>query len=472
MPKVPYSPLSPIGDAFNNLGNSLIEAQAARGNTERNMALSQSRQQLTDAQRRKVMFELGDLQQERKGRSDIAGLFGAETFDPRAATVAAAGSGFDPKDLANLNLFYQSMTGADNPTLHRAFTGAGKGLGLNQALTQERQSELIDTNAQNDLNKALAVQGASDAGAMARYTTPKPGDDPTALFDQYFSLATNKGGMTPEQATPWALSQAAKRGAGMSLQVDPEGGVSFSQGGMGGGFDKPMTRDLQQRSMAMVDFNDTMNQLEAVANDPTNFGLAGQGKRLGQMAGQQVDQLSALFGEDLNTEFQQAEQALLPFGIEFDPNISALDRLATIAAYKGAAAVADQSGRELSDKDFRAFRNIIGDPNTFFSSQRDFQEGMRTLRQQVNIRAGRLQDAQRGGPAAVDEALTGVREGATPAPAGGQSEVPPAQPGAAVPGNLDFSGMSFDDLMALDRSKMTPEQLRAAAERFKTIGGM
>ena len=54
--------------------------------------------------------------------------------------------------------------------------------------------------------------------------------------------------------------------------------------------------------------------------------------------------------------------------------------MATLAAYQAAAALARQEGKGLSDKDFKLFRGIVGDPKAWLSTQEAFLAGTRRLR--------------------------------------------------------------------------------------------
>jgi hypothetical protein len=105
--------------------------------------------------------------------------------------------------------------------------------------------------------------------------------------------------------------------------------------------------------------------------------------------------------------------------------------------------------------------------------------GNLSIAQDPDILAENLEDFR----GELDRIVNGPQGGGAPqqsppaasgAPGGsvnlGTGKFTPPPPQAPV--GSDFSNMSLEQLNALDRSRMTDDQLRAAAERYKSLGGM
>jgi hypothetical protein len=65
-----------------------------------------------------------------------------------------------------------------------------------------------------------------------------------------------------------------------------------------------------------------------------------------------------------------------------------VEKMATLAAYAAASALANQEGRGLSDKDFENFRRVLGNPTEWTSTQDKFLAGLDMLQRQVDYRIG------------------------------------------------------------------------------------
>ena len=159
---------------------------------------------------------------------------------------------------------------------------------------------------------------------------------------------------------------------------------------------------VQQQGIALNEFSDMLGELREVAgSDPTVFGVAGNVRRGAQALGQQAQNLGLLLGRDFDQELGEAAAA---FGgtvdpNAFDPNLTDIQKLATLTAYKAAAALAAQSGRGLSDKDFQNFRQVIGDPTSWTASQPAFMAGLNRVERMVAQNLTRNQALQSGQPA-------------------------------------------------------------------------
>ena len=197
------------------------------------------------------------------------------------------------------------------------------------------------------------------------------------------------------------------------------------------GLAKPVVADLQRGQVDVARFSATLDQLEQVAKtDPSLFGAVGEARRLGQNIAGQASALGQFFGAE---RFNQVAADLQQRGVApefFDPNLSDIEKLATLAAYQAAAALGEQSGRGLSDKDFVQFRRIIGDPTAWLSTQESFLAGLSRVRALVNSQFEVSRNA-----------LGGAVPGTQPAQAGGVASVFSGQPAPAAPAAADPLGI-------------------------------
>ena len=170
---------------------------------------------------------------------------------------------------------------------------------------------------------------------------------------------------------------------------------------------------LEKAIISMGNYNIVMDTIEdAAKNDPSIFGLVGNVKRLIQNVTGQANALVAAFGGD---SFDQISSELATAGVApefFDADLADIPKLATLAAYQAAAALAAQEGRALSDKDFNFFRQIIGDPTAWLSTQPAFLSGMKRLRHVANrMLQNRITVLQRGITSlSTDTDLSGVSD--------------------------------------------------------------
>jgi hypothetical protein len=103
----------------------------------------------------------------------------------------------------------------------------------------------------------------------------------------------------------------------------------------------------------------------------------------------------------------------------FDPNASNIVKMNSLLLYKAAAALAGQSGREVSDKDIVHLKNIVGDPASWLEGSQQYLNGIQFVR---DIAAQGMQSAEQSLSAGD------VRAGGATAPA---PAVPAATPQAA-----------------------------------------
>lgn len=148
---------------------------------------------------------------------------------------------------------------------------------------------------------------------------------------------------------------------------------------------------LEGTVQALDDFtalaDDAVNLAET---NPDAFGVTGRVNRFLQDARAQGQVFQEAFGTDITSAFDEATAELSAAGVDpkfYRPGLTQVDQVATILAYSAAAAVADQTGRGLSDRDFLTFREIVGNPSDFFASPQKFTARVSQLQNIVERRA-------------------------------------------------------------------------------------
>jgi len=466
--------LSPIGAALSNFGTALINRPTAQQ--------LQQKQTVADVNTQK----LADLQSAAKGREGLAAAFEQPGFDASnvgALSGNAIRGGVD--NLADMILAFQANAGGTDDQVARALVGTGNPLGLEDAVSLQHQGALrADTNNQErlitnldneadfsqeqlkqqgltsrnnaDLSAEAARQLVSEQGLMDRQNA-KPlthsqqkgqllGENFENLAEldpaqqQSIGAQPTSGGFTPQNYS----SPDGSSGTTLDGVTDAATGQPLAQGtqvapGAPVDLTKSVQTDVQSGLIETQDFANSMNQLRGVAEkDPTLFGIVGNVRRFGQDASGQVDAIDSAFGTDFGSTFGTAARDLQSAGTDssfFDPNLSDVDKLATVTAYKAAAAVAGQSGRGLSDKDFQQFRQVIGDPTAWRSTQASFLAGLDQVEALV---AEKVQDLSRisnggaltrgdgaiGSNTATSPDASGVSNGDQNAAAGSGSPLP------------------------------------------------
>lgn len=466
---------SPIGKALANLGQS-IASRPTKAQIQQQDLRTDLAQQTYD-----------NNAAESTARGNLAAAFenpqfGADQF--RGAAANAVRSGYKPSDLAELFQALMANTGAPDDVVARARVGAGKTIGVNDAVSLDHQAQIADRNASNKMNEAMGVQGLRNEGALA-VQNARPlteGQVKGGLLAQSFDKLgeldphqrqvlganTTSGGFTPQNyQTP-----DGQTGTTLDGRTDAATGEPLPQGSMvAPGEAMELTNSnktaVQSGLMEMQDFEDTIGVLREVASsDSPMFGLVGNVARGAQGLGMQLNQLDQLLGSNLGEQFGSASAELAGAGVTpdfYDPNLSDIEKLATLTAYKAAAAVAAQSGRSLSDKDFQNFRQIIGDPTAWSMNQQSFLSGLDRIEQLASQRARRLQTVAAGGPLYQEQGAAGGEKGINASgDQVGETGVSPAT--AALPPEQSNTGL--EALTSEQLSAMSLEELRALRQQL------
>jgi len=263
---------------------------------------------------------------------------------------------------------------------------------------------------------------------------PAASDNPQQTFQQYYELAIQQG-YPPERARNWAMSQAAKRGEGMSVTT-PDG-TTIQIGGSAP--TNSVLSDEQGKELAFGDWKATRDQALAISRDPTAFGFTGDVRYIGQQAMSIAKNIGLLTGNDtlesavarMYDEVQSPEaRALLDRELNTgDPNLRALRSLRVMLAYQAAKANGS-TGRDLSNQELQANMDMVGDPTSWLSSQAGFLTSLGSV--DYNIRQRRNQRRSVMG-LPVDDSLPSfdqfIRQFVAQA-SGGQAPAQPASQGA------------------------------------------
>jgi hypothetical protein len=353
--------------------------------------------------------------------------------------LAAQGAAFvdSPKSLGDLFLFSAANDPnyTDNDVI-RAQAGQGGTIGVNDAVSLAGQDRVRAANQANDMAMQDAKPITETQARGAAFGLLPPDAQATAVGP---TLTEVQGGFAnqnvnrlddlsgpqqsfisaqPSQQTPRNyVSPAGASGITMDGLTDAQSGEPIPQGssvftgqvqtGDAAGLTTGSRTAAQARGQSLRDYQSLSSEVRSIgAQDPTLFGITGNVRRLGQNIVQQLENAQLLgAGAGVSDALAQAEADIAAatngqYDLKnFDPNLSDIEKLSTLLAYNGAAALADQSGRGLSDKDFNMFRKIIGDPTSFFSSQAAFLAGLDRLDKQVEIRLKNTPGAS-GAPAA------------------------------------------------------------------------
>jgi hypothetical protein len=246
--------------------------------------------------------------------------------------------------------------------------------------------------------------------------------DMDPLQQSYFGLEedrTPRNYSAPDGAVGVTLDGTTDSATGAPIPAGSQVSTSQLQTDNPNNLRPNVVGNLQESQIALADFQTTMKHLRDIAQDPSLFGMTGNVRRLGQGLIQQGSAGAALLGAD---RFGEVATDLQRAGVApefFDPNLNDIDKVATLAAYQAAAALAQQTGRGLSDNDFRKFRTILGDPTAWLSDQQSFLAGLdRVEALAMDMAGNRAAALGQGGPAAAQED-PGVADAMTPPAAGG-----------------------------------------------------
>ena len=247
-------------------------------------------------------------------------------------------------------------------------------LGAQPSLTQS-QGQFAQDNIGGISDLSPAEQAFISAQPSTSSATPR----------NWINQATGASGITLDGVTDSATG----------LPIPPESMVYTGE--LSGtaddlGITNKTKASLEGDVLAAADYDATTEVVKSAAQDPTVFGIVGNVRRsvqnvVGQLraVGQwtdsvNIDNVTSEMAETARAEGRDVDAAALTLMQSlYDPNLDEITKLSTLLAYKAASALAGQTGRGLSDKDFLVFKDMIGDPTGWFTTQESFLTGIEKL---------------------------------------------------------------------------------------------
>lgn len=427
----PFVSSSPLGDALKNIGRVIMSGP-------------------TDAQ--KIIFaeEALKRQRARTGADSISGMFrqfGQPGFDRNAVMADAVTSGYDPKNLAELERYGSANTfGYQDPRTTNAYVGAGgpfagtpAGFAISQNNEMEKArmkpqavggpngAEYVRTD-QSYGRPAVENLGQVQAGEARRALAQPGGIEAAPAATQRFIGAETKANPKPLNY----LSPTGTRHVTYDGKTDAQNGQPLPPGGSiaevtgtpeQAGLRPTVQGDLQKQDIAQQRFRALLGHTRSLAQaDPKNFGVSGTIKGWSQDAAQLAANVSQGLGYGQVAEaIKDVQQRAIRSGVNptlisgiFDRNLPALHTASDLLVYSAAEALANQSGRSVSDKDVKMFREIAGDPREWLGSQEKYLSKLDTMEQILSINQDVTNQNLRRQPTPAAPAAPGA--GTTPPP--------------------------------------------------------
>lgn len=414
MPKIinPFRGTDPIAQTLSQLGQTMFGDQTGAAKRKEDLYAAQR----TNAETDNLVGLIGQKGSFGSFKSPIgqamafaAGMKGGDMGD---YALADAGLNFGAADQRTQNAQVASGQSYDNTAdafgaklaevaRNNDMQSGDRRYGVDQSVGQQRYE--FDNKPLPALDAtgapAFTTQGAFDGfspilsnaetqGTLARQNFGSMGDLPPA--EQNYLGANGAGG---EGSIFNYITQDGKTYLTRDGVTDAQTGQALPPGGYKGtvqgtaadvGLTNSVTSGVQGNIISADKFLSTADAMIGLTQNPSNFGPVGLAKSLGQEAGQSASALVQLFGGNdvVNKEVDQARQELMSSGLGqlipelYDPALPAIDILGGLMVYQGAAALAGQEGRGVSDKDVQFWRQMLGDPKGLFESAQSIKTKM------------------------------------------------------------------------------------------------
>jgi hypothetical protein len=447
----PYNFQSPIGAALKNFSSTLARMP------------SEAQQILIAEHALKAKRENENV----VGVGDVFNKYGTPAFDRNMAMNLAIRAGLDPARLAGYERYATANRyGVDDPRTTNAYVGAGGAYSgtkpafdvtlaehkrASQATLAENQRQFDEkpytvggpmgpvVSTQRDAVGQPAVEDIGKVkGDFARRAVNNPrgiaGLNPT---EQHFIGAQPTQPSTPRNyLDPQGKKYVTYDGRtdAQTGQPLPPGGSMFSVQGTPNesGLRPNVQGRLQETGIELQKFNGLLDHtLKLAQQSPSNFGVAGMIKGAAQDAGVIAQNLAEGLGyKGLQDAVEGAKQKAIASGVSpeslpglftFDPTLPSLHTAADLLTYQAASALAGQSGRSVSDRDIKIFRDIVGDPRDWSGNQQKFLAKLGQIKQILDINQNVVDQNLRGG---------GAPSAAAPPAAPGATPPVPQAPGA------------------------------------------
>jgi len=454
----PYGSDSPLGAALKNLSGVLTKKSS----------------EASDIAHLETALALKQKRENTAALGDVLRNLGTASFDRRAAIDNAVRAGVSPEAVGGFERYNSAnQYGAADPRTTNAFVGAGGSYSGTAAGEREqiaagdrrnaaqiaeqryqfdnkpttygtdtgpvigRQSEVYGKPAVEDLGKVK--------GDAARRALNAPGGlaaaDPTT---RQFVGAESKGQPTPHNYVAGGKNLITYDGvtdASTGQPLPPGGYLANAQGpAKDVGLTTSVQGDLQKQDIANQQFKSLLGYTRNLAKaDPNNFGVSGYVKGAVQDVNAVAGNVAQGLGyRGLQDAAAAARQKALESGVDpgllsgvFDPKLPALHSAADLMVFSAAQALAGQSGRSVTDRDVKVFKNIVGDPQEWSGNQQKFLSKLDTIEQILELNQNVVDQRLRSGSPAAAPAAPGAAP-QTPTAPGAQPAPAPVQPAAPV----------------------------------------
>lgn len=438
----PYNYTSPIGAALADLTRTIISGPS------RAEKIKAAEEMLKVKRANESMLAL---------QEGIRG-FGGPTFNLPDVAASAIGAGMSGADLGDYNLVLSADGKSwDDPSVDAAFRGAGGAASgtagafkLGESNENMRAANALAETQRNNI-ATLSSQDQRAANALAEQKRQFDMDPLAAVVNGQPVYVPQSGafgaGVAPvlsetenkalaAQTLFPELSAAEQRryiGVDPSMSdfanlVSPTGTVVadpammqsvvgqpgysvVGKEGAAGGRDITTSTQtsLEGANIGIDRATRMLDYVEGLAlKDPTNFGLVGEVKGLGQDVGQMAESIATGLGytgmQDAINEIQRdaMQSGVAPTTLQriftFDPTLGELQGAYGMLVYALAEGVAGQAGRELSDGDVARAQAAFGDPRALFSSQATILSKIKAARTMLGINRDVVDSALGNGP--------------------------------------------------------------------------
>lgn len=422
----PYQYKSPIGDALKQFGDALMS-----GPTEA-QRIAQAEQALKLKNTRESTASLGELMRQ----------MGQPGFDRGAVMQNAVVAGYDPQRVAEFERWNAANAfGVDDPRVSNAFVGAGgaygstpRGYREGQA-TEMSKARMVDDRARYEFankpyvigsetgpvvvpqSQAYGQPAVEDIGKVKGDILRRGYNAPGGLAEQPIEVQRLVGAESKAQGTPRNYVFQGKPYITNDGITDARTGQPLPEGGylanpQGAATDvglRPTVQGkLQEADIAGQRLKALVNYTRNLAQDPTNFGVTGMAKGLFQDATQLAGNIATGLGYNgVQDAVVSVQRKAVANGINpgilsgvFDRNLPALHTAADLLVFSAAEALAGQSGRNVSDKDVKLFKGIVGDPQSLMASREQYLAKLDTIEQILGINLDVTNQQLRRDPAA------------------------------------------------------------------------
>lgn len=459
-----FSPLrgaDPIAKAFRDFGQQMFGDQTTNALNNEKLYAAQRENTETDNLMKR-----------------IAGGGGAQaiTADPISQAILL-GSGYDPNKFNSMALMGgATQFGAADPRTQNLQVGSGQSFDNTASAVNAKLAETARNNDMASADRRYGVDQAQGTERYKFQNEPKPALGPngqptfapqgnltTGGFQPILSDTERKGTFAgqnfgnmgtlpaPEQEYLGALpgsaggsrtpknyivaGQDGRPNTFMTIdgvtdvqtgqRLPPGGYIGTVQGGAGDvGLTNSTLSGLQQGQISYDNFKAIADLAEPLTQDPQLFGVQGFVRSKAQNILQTLGGVSAVVGarDNLAKSLVSAEtgQLLGPEAVKalipefYDPRLDEVESLWAVLLYRGAAALAGQENRSVSDQDIVNMRAALGDPQSLFASNLSMKAKLDSARKVV--------EASR----AVNQKYLG--NGVQPPPNGGNAPPPAATP--------------------------------------------